>query len=86
MIYIYGDSHGGFSFKNLKLDHKNCICNSITMFRIGRDNHIINFNKDIIMNKNDIVILCYGEIDCRCHIQQQINNVHQVFHFFHKLV
>jgi hypothetical protein len=42
------------------------------MFRIGRDNIIINFNKDIIQ-KDDIIILSYGEVDCRCHIQRQIN-------------
>jgi hypothetical protein len=43
------------------------------MFRIGRDNIIINFNKDAIIYENDIIVLSYGEIDCRCHIQQQIN-------------
>ena len=58
MIYIYGDSHGTFSFKNLKLNHKNCICNSITMFRIGRDNIIINFDKNIKMSENDIIDVC----------------------------
>lgn len=42
------------------------------MFRIGRDNIIINFNKNTI-NKGDIVVLSYGEVDCRCHIQRQIN-------------
>jgi hypothetical protein len=42
------------------------------MFRIGRDNNIINFNKDII-NENDVIVLSYGEIDCRCHIQRQID-------------
>jgi hypothetical protein len=73
MIYIYGDSHANFSFKNLKLDNKNYFYPSITMFRIGRDNSIINFNKDEIC-KNDIIILSYGEVDCRCHIQRQINN------------
>ena len=44
------------------------------MFRISRDNIIINFDKDKIINENDIIILSYGEIDCRCHIQRQINN------------
>lgn len=42
------------------------------MHRIGRDNIIINFNK----NEHDInSIICfgYGEVDCRCHIQRQIN-------------
>jgi hypothetical protein len=71
MIYIYGDSHAYFSFRNLKLDHTDLSNSAITMYRIGRDNIIINFNKDIIQ-KNDIIILSYGEIDCRCHIQRQI--------------
>jgi hypothetical protein len=31
---------------------------------------IVNFNKDI---KQDIIVLVYGEVDCRCHIQKQIN-------------
>jgi len=42
------------------------------MFRIGRDNVIINFYKDMI-SENDIIILSYGEVDCRCHIQRQID-------------
>jgi len=41
MIYIYGDSHGGHSFKLLQLPHENHSQPSITMFRIGRDNKII---------------------------------------------
>ena len=72
MIHIYGDSHAYFSFVNLKLDYKDHHCNSVTMFRIGRDNVIINFNKNDII-RNDIIVLSYGEIDCRCHIQRQIN-------------
>jgi hypothetical protein len=72
MIYIYGDSHASFCFNRLPLEHENCYCSSITMFRIGRDNIIINFNKDIIKS-NDTIVLVYGEIDCRCHIQRQIN-------------
>ena len=72
MIYLYGDSHVHFSFRDLKLDYTDLYKSSITMFRIGRDNIIINFNKDIIQ-KNDIIILSYGEVDCRCHIQRQIN-------------
>jgi hypothetical protein len=42
------------------------------MHRIGRDNIIINFNKNQIKEK-DTIILVYGEVDCRCHIQRQIN-------------
>ena len=85
MIYIYGDSHAIFCFKNLKLDHNNLYCSSTTMFRIGRDNIIINFNKDIIQ-KGDIIILSYGEVDCRCHIQRQINLGINEDHIINELV
>ena len=42
------------------------------MFRIGRDNIIINYDKDNI-KKGDTIVLSYGEVDCRCHIQRQVN-------------
>lgn len=71
MIYIYGDSHASINFKNLKLNYTDLHYSAITMFRIGRDNIIINFNIGIIQ-KNDVIILSYGEVDCRCHIQRQI--------------
>jgi len=71
MIYIYGDSHANFNFKNLNLPHKNYYHNSITMHRIGRDNIIINFNRNQIKEK-DTIVLVYGEVDCRCHIHRQI--------------
>ena len=73
MIYIYGDSHAHFSFKGLNLEHKDFHCRSITMFRIGRDNTIINFDTHHTFDKNDVIVISYGEVDCRCHIQRQIN-------------
>ena len=73
MIYIYGDSHAFFSFKNLKISHVNRARSAVTMFRIGRDNTIINLNKNTRFQINDVVVLTYGEIDCRCHLQKQIN-------------
>jgi hypothetical protein len=42
------------------------------MFRIGRDNMIINHNPQEVTGK-DTVLLVYGEVDCRCHIQRQID-------------
>ena len=48
-------------------------CSNITMFRIGRDNQIIALNNQHVLSKNDITIIVYGEIDCRCHIQKQID-------------
>ena len=86
MIHIYGDSHALFSFLNLKLDNNNYYHASITMFRIGRDNTIINFNKDQVMLKNDIIVLIYGEVDCRCHIQQQIDKGRNEDDIIHELV
>lgn len=72
MIYIFGDSHANFSFKNLNIPHINNYENSITMFRIGRDNIIINLDKSVIDN-NSIIIINYGEVDYRFHIINQIN-------------
>ena len=73
MLYIYGDSHAEFSFKNLQIPHENRREYSITMFRIGRDGIIINCDVNTVNNKNNIVLMVYGEIDCRCHIQRQID-------------
>ena len=79
MIYIYGDSHANLSFKNLPLPHHKFYENSITMFRVGRDKSIMNFDKEWIMNdasdpsRRILISISYGEIDCRCHINRQIN-------------
>jgi hypothetical protein len=72
MLYIYGDSHGKFCFQNLPIPFYDRHNSSITMFRIGRDNAIVNFN-NIEHDENSIICLVYGEVDCRCHIQRQIN-------------
>jgi hypothetical protein len=72
MIYIYGDSHAKFSFNGLQIEHVNNFVGSITMFRVGRDNEIIRFSKEVDSNEN-IIVISYGEVDCRCHIGKQIN-------------
>ena len=75
-IFVYGDSHGRFNFKNFlsndKIQFYNRQEDSRTMFRVSRDNVIINFDKNE-HDKNSILCFNYGEIDCRCHIQKQIN-------------
>lgn len=43
------------------------------MHRIGRDNRIIKFVNKKKLQGNDIIIIAYGEVDCRCHIQRQID-------------
>jgi len=70
-VYVYGDSHANFSFKNLNVNHINYNQHSITMHRIGRDNKIINFDNREHDN-NSIICLVYGEIDCRCQIIKQL--------------
>lgn len=72
MLYIYGDSHANSNFKNLTLPYVDLSSPSITMFRIGRDNSVVNFNAN---EHDNTSILCfvYGEVDCRCHIHRQIN-------------
>lgn len=72
MLYIYGDSHAKFSFKNTMIPHINYHHPSITMFRIGRDNMIVNYNSHE-HDTNNTICCVYGEIDCRCHIQRQID-------------
>jgi hypothetical protein len=70
MLFVYGDSHANFSFKNLPVPSKNYHMNSITMFRVGRDNYILNFNPQE-HDKDSILCFAYGEIDCRCHVFRQ---------------
>jgi hypothetical protein len=72
MIYIYGDSHAGESFRGLQLPHTDLHQNSVTMHRIGRDGIIINFDPEQHTN-DSIVCFMYGEVDCRCHVQRQID-------------
>jgi len=72
MLYIYGDSHARFSFMNLSIPFYDYCQYSITMHRIGRDNQIVNFNHEK-HDWNSVVCLVYGEVDCRCHIQRQID-------------
>jgi hypothetical protein len=69
MIYLFGDSHARFSFKNMNLEHKDLHTSGVTMFRIGRDNQIPLIN-NIHINVSDIIVFVYGEVDCRCHIHR----------------
>jgi len=72
MIYIYGDSHAHDCFKNLKIPFIDLHLSNKTMHSIGRDKIIVNYDRSHHTD-DSIIILSYGEIDCRCHIQKQIN-------------
>jgi len=70
VYYVFGDSHGN-ELLNLDLpDIYHCSQPSITMHRIGRDNSVVGCN-EYDMTEDTIVISCYGEVDCRCHIKRQ---------------
>lgn len=80
LIQVYGDSHAHFSCQSLKAyfqeDNDITVVSSheysVTMHRIGRDKHIVHCVPDLIDREKDIVIILYGEVDCRCHIGRQI--------------
>jgi len=74
-IHTFGDSHCYFGWTdiihpinyNIHIHHlgpKLC-------YSLGRDE--ININ-NYGVEENDIVVFCFGEIDCRCHIHKYINN------------
>lgn len=71
-LNIYGDSHAALSLKNLQLDHRNLFQFSRTMYRIGRDNQIINFKPEH-NSKDRIFCLAYGEVDVRGHVGKQVH-------------
>jgi hypothetical protein len=85
MIFIIGDSHARFNFQNLKLTHKNLWIPSITMHRIGRDQKLLNF-EPYMNDENNIFIITYGEIDCRCHLYRQIEQGRNLEEICKKLV
>lgn len=74
MLFIFGDSHAQFSLAGLdanRVPHRSLVRYSITMHRIGRDGQIINYVPQMDEPTNSFLI-CYGEVDCRCHIGKQI--------------
>lgn len=70
-LNIYGDSHGLMLFKGLQIEHRNLFEFGRTMFRVGRDQQILNFTKEH-NNPNRIFCLAYGEVDVRAHIGRQV--------------
>jgi hypothetical protein len=71
-IHIYGDSHACASFNNLKVNHRNLFKHGSTMYKIGRDNSIINFLPSHC-SEDRIFCLVFGEVDSRCHVGKQVH-------------
>lgn len=70
-LNIYGDSHPLLLFKGLSIEHRNLFDFGKTMFRVGRDQEIINFRKSH-NHEDGIFCLAYGEVDVRAHIGKQV--------------
>lgn len=78
-LHTYGDSHaskhGGWH--NIKHDNLKINTNHIEgklAYSFGRDKMKVVKN----VNSGDIVVFCFGEIDCRCHINKYEPNWMQV--------
>ena len=72
-LNIYGDSHALLLFNALQLEHRNLFEFSKTMFRVGRDQQIINF-RETHNDPGRIFCLVYGEVDVRAHIGKQVHH------------
>jgi hypothetical protein len=70
MLIIFGDSHARFSFYDLSIPHINHSESSYTMNRVARDSSIPHYRVDYDIS-NNIILLAFGEIDCRCQIHKQ---------------
>jgi hypothetical protein len=72
-FHTYGDSHASKhgSWDRVNLDEVNIVINWLgpkTMYSFGRDKEMIIKRNEI--GDNDFVCFCFGEIDCRAHINK----------------
>ena len=72
-FHTYGDSHAGTfgSWDRVKVPGIDIVINWLgpkLMYSFGRDKEIIVKQEDI--KENDFICFCFGEIDCRAHINK----------------
>lgn len=72
-FHTYGDSHASEhgSWTRIQIDNLNIVTNWLgpkLMYSFGRDKNIIIKKEQI--NDGDYVCFCFGEIDCRAHINK----------------
>lgn len=86
-IHVFGDSHSSYSFcSKMAPKSENYVVNKFTiplnffvhylgpktMYRVSRDKqNFINLQKYNVKD-NSVAIYCFGEIDARCHVYNQI--------------
>lgn len=71
-VFVFGDSHGEHSFKGMGFHDRSTT--SVTMHRVGRDGMGFLDMKRSGVRNGCMVILHFGEVDCRCHIKRQLNH------------
>jgi hypothetical protein len=82
-IHTFGDSHsyaGWDQIPNINIHHlgpKLC-------FSIGRDG--ISIKDGFNVTDGDMVVFCFGEIDCRCHIYKYITEDNDYKHIIDSIV
>ena len=70
-IFTFGDSHSLHPFNKLAYVNRNTI-GAVLAFSIGRDRLARLDLRKFPVSDGDIVIFCFGEIDCRCHIHKYV--------------
>jgi len=70
-IHTFGDSHSNFGWDNSILKH---YVNSILCYSFGKEPLKRCDIRKYGLKNDDIIIFCFGEIDCRCHIHKHITS------------
>ena len=74
-IHTIGDSHAKIPWENIRIKDFEINTNRLgprLMFTVGENPDIISL-KNFKIKKKDIIIFCFGEIDCRCHVWKHKN-------------
>lgn len=71
-IHTFGDSHSMFGFNKIKNININHLGPKLCYTYGNKGLELLNI-KNYEVNENDIVIFCFGEIECRCHIHKHIS-------------
>lgn len=73
-IHTFGDSHSNTGWKylpptyNIKRHH----LGPKLAYTLGREKtSLLNLNNYVI-SRDDVIVFCFGEIDCRCHVHKHI--------------
>ena len=75
-LHTFGDSHssdkisGWKMCKNVNAHH----LRAVLCYSFGREKLNRCDIRDFGLVKNDSVVFCFGEIDCRCHVHKHINS------------